>query len=195
MELINNNIDKNSIAFDIDGVLVNTMELILYLVYEKLGRNYSYDQLTEYDIAQCLNISEEDAYQVYMDILSDNYNDRLELINGAKAVMQKLAAVTDKILLITARHKLGNFKTWLCSALELPEDKIEMIGTGSFEAKLTVLREHGKTVMMEDRLETCFILAAGGITPLLFVQPWNRKPNQFMDVDWAKLDQLIDFGD
>lgn len=193
MELLQNSIDKNSMAFDVDGVLVNTMELILSLAEEKLGRTYTYDQLTEYDIAQCLDIAEEDARQIYMDIISDDYNDRLELIPGAREVMQKLAAVTDTILLITARHRLGNFKEWLCNALEVPEDKVKMIGTGSFEAKLEVLREHDKTVMVEDRLETCHILDEGGVTPLLFVQPWNRKPNTYMDVDWHEIDQLINY--
>lgn len=193
MELIQNSINKDSIAFDIDGVLVNTMELILHLVHEKTGRDYSLREFTEYDVSECLDIDRETAYSIYMDIMSDEYNDRLTLIDGAKDVLQKLAAVTDTILLVTARHHLGNFKAWLCAALEIPEDKVEMIGTGSFEAKLDVLRSHGKTVMVEDRLETCLILAEGGITPLVFVQPWNRKPHAFMDVDWAAIDHLLDY--
>lgn len=194
MELIAESINKDSIAFDIDGVLVNTMELILHLVQEKTGRDYSLHQFTEYDVSECLDIDKETAYEIYMDIMSDEYNDRLALIDGAKDVLQKLAVVTDKILLVTARHQLGNFKAWLCGALEIPEDKVEMIGTGSFEAKLDVLRWHGKTVMVEDRLETCLILAEGGITPLVFVQPWNRKPHNLMDVNWRIIDSLIDYG-
>lgn len=191
MDLLLNSIDKNSIAFDIDGVLVNTMAVILYLVKEKTGRDYSLHQFTEYDVSECLDIDKETAYEIYMDIMSDEYNDRLTLIDGAKTVLQKLAAATGAILLVTARHQLGGFKEWLCAALEIPEDKVHIIGTGSFEAKLDVLRDYGKTVMVEDRLETCFILAEGGLTPLVFVQPWNRKPHDFMDVDWHTIDSLI----
>lgn len=194
MELICDSIDKNAIAFDIDGVLVNTMELILHLVQKRTGKDYSMCQFTEYDVSQCLDISPETAYEIYMDIMSDDYNHHLEPIPGAKKVMQKLAQTADEILLVTARHELGNFKQWLCNALEIPENKVKMIGTGSFEAKLEVLRDHGKTAMVEDRLETCHILAAGGITPFVFVQPWNRKPHDFMDVDWQTLDSLINYG-
>lgn len=194
MDLLLNSIDKNSIAFDVDGVLANTMELVLHLVKERTGNDYSVHQFTEYDVSECLDISREMAYEIYMDLMSDEYNDRLDLIPGAKHVLQKLAAVTDTILLVTARHQLGGFKEWLCAKLEIPDDKVHMIGTGSFEAKLDVLREHGKTVMVEDRLETCFILAEGGITPLVFVQPWNRKPHDFMDVDWQVIDSLIDYA-
>lgn len=192
MELLQNSIDKDSIAFDIDGVVANTMQLILDLIQVKTGRTYALHEFTEYDVTECLDVGRETAYEIYMDIMSDRYNDRLTLIAGAQSVLQKLAAVTDTILLVTARHHLGNFKAWLCAALEIPEEKVEMIGTGSFEAKLDVLRQHGKTVMVEDRLETCLILDAGGITPLLFAQPWNNhKPHGLMTVDWRIIDHLL----
>lgn len=191
MELLQNSIDKDSIAFDIDGVVANTMQLILDLIQVKTGRTYALHEFTEYDVTECLDVDHETAYEIYMDIMSDRYNDRLTLIEGARDVLQKLAAVTDTILLVTARHHLGNFKAWLCAALELSEEKVEMIGTGSFEGKLDVLRQHGKTVMVEDRLETCLILEAGGFTPLLFAQPWNNKPHGLMTVDWGIIDHLL----
>lgn len=195
MELLQNSINKDSIAFDIDGVVANTMQLILDLIQVKTGRAYALHEFTEYDVTECLDVDHETAYEIYMDIMSDHYNDRLTLIDGARDVLQKLAAVTDTILLVTARHHLGNFKAWLCAALEIPEDKVEMIGTGSFEAKLDVLRQHGKTVMVEDRLETCLILNAGGVTPLLFAQPWNNnKPHGLMTVDWRIIDHLLAYA-
>lgn len=193
MELLPNSINKNKIAFDIDGVLVDTMPLILHLVKERTGKDYCMHQFTEYDVSECLDISRETAHEIYMDIMSDEYNHRLKLIPGAKQVLQKLTKVVDSVLLVTARHQLGGFKEWLCEQLEISLTKVHMIGTGSFEAKLEVLRDHGKTVMVEDRLETCFILAEGALTPLVFAQPWNRKPHNFMDVDWRLIDGLISY--
>ena len=71
---------------------------------------------------------------------------------------------------------------------------MEIVATGSFEAKTDILLERHISFFVEDRLETCFSLAEAGITPVLFKQPWNRANSRFVEVDtWHDLEKLIEF--
>jgi hypothetical protein len=47
-------------------------------------------------------------------------------------------------------------------------------------------------VFVEDRLATCCLLEKNSIKPILFEQPWNRKPHPFPVVkSWDELSTLI----
>jgi hypothetical protein len=68
------------------------------------------------------------------------------------------------------------------------------VATGSFEAKTDVLLENGIKWFVEDRLETCHLLKAAGIAPVVFRQPWNQEPHDYLQVgSWQELEQRIDF--
>ena len=76
----------------------------------------------------------------------------------------------------------------------LDSESVEVIATGSFEAKADVLLGKNISCFVEDRLETCFALKEKGITPVLFRQPWNRKKHPFVEVgNWEELEAMIDF--
>ncbi|HON95728.1 MAG TPA: hypothetical protein PL013_08030, partial [Deltaproteobacteria bacterium] len=61
-------------------------------------------------------------------------------------------------------------------------------------AKLEVLKRHGITHFIDDRLDTCEMLQEAGITPIVFTQPWNRKPHPFLAVEtWGDIAALIDW--
>jgi hypothetical protein len=48
---------------------------------------------------------------------------------------------------------------------------------------------------VEDRLETCYLLKDASIIPILFDQPWNRKPSAFKRVkNWDEIAELIDWS-
>ena len=47
---------------------------------------------------------------------------------------------------------------------------------------------------VEDRLETCHLLKAVGIEPVVFRQPWNQEPHDYLQVgSWQELQQRIAF--
>ena len=76
----------------------------------------------------------------------------------------------------------------------MTQDQFEVIPTGAYEAKTSVLLDRRISFFVEDRLETCFLLREAGITPVLFKQPWNREPHDFIEVgSWGELESLIDF--
>ncbi len=66
--------------------------------------------------------------------------------------------------------------------------------TISFEDKKDVLLDKKVAYFVEDRLETCFLLHDAGISPVVFKQPWNRKPHPFPEVgNWQELETMIAF--
>jgi hypothetical protein len=47
---------------------------------------------------------------------------------------------------------------------------------------------------VEDRLDTCHLLKAAGIAPVVFSQPWNREPHDYLQVaSWPELEGRIDY--
>ena len=74
------------------------------------------------------------------------------------------------------------------------EYRIDIIATGSFEAKTEILINKNKSYFVEDRLDTCYSLSSAGITSLVFKQPWNQEQHPFIEVrDWDDLKNLIAF--
>ena len=83
-------------------------------------------------------------------------------------------------------------KEWLQDGLPSVNGEMDVVATGSFEAKADVLLARGCTHFVEDRLETCFHLKKAGIEPIVFCQPWNRKPHGFREVEsWEELASCI----
>jgi hypothetical protein len=82
----------------------------------------------------------------------------------------------------------------MMQTLPFESAEVDITATGSFEAKADVLQGQGRRFFVEDRLETCFLLEAAGITPILFKQPWNRQDHPFIEVDsWPALEERIAF--
>jgi hypothetical protein len=80
------------------------------------------------------------------------------------------------------------------SVLHLEPDSIEVVATGSFDAKVDVLSSRDISYFVEDRLETCYPLFEAGVMPIIFKQPWNRKRHPFVEVaTWKELESLIKF--
>jgi len=96
--------------------------------------------------------------------------------------------------LVTARPTVAPIYDWLLSASGLTAADIDVVATGDYTAKVEVLQAKGVAYFVEDRLDTCFLLRAAGITPILFRQPWNRFSHPFIEVgSWAELGEVIAF--
>jgi hypothetical protein len=109
-------------------------------------------------------------------------------------VLNRLAECCDPLLFVTARPSRGPLVDWVRENISLDSRQVEVVATGSFEEKATVLLEKNITHFVEDRLETCFTIQEAGIVPVVFRQPWNRQPHRFLEVgSWAELARLIDF--
>ena len=180
-------------AFDIDGVVADTMRLFVDIVREEFRHgDLRYEDITCYRLEDCLDLDPEIREMVIAQIVEGSHRRPLAPIPGAPEVIARLSRLAGPVLFVTARPDAGFIEPWLHSVLPLAHNAIRVVATGDFDAKLEVLRHHEKAFFVEDRLETCFTLNDGGITPVVFRQPWNRQPHPFVEVgDWSELAALM----
>jgi len=190
-------IDPASVAFDIDGVIADTMTLFLEIARDEFHINgIRYEDIVCYDLTQCIPMDREVIEAVVARILDGNYAAPLKPIEGASDVLTRIGQYHNPVLCVTARPYLGPIRNWMLDLLSLATDSIHMLAVGSFEKKASVLVERGIGFFVEDRLETCYRLQAAGIAPILFKQPWNREAHPFLEVgSWKELEGLIEFKD
>ena len=182
-----------SIAFDIDGVIADTMRLFLDIAADEFGiSGIRYEDITCYELEDCIDMDPGMIDAVIRRLLDGGYRSRLNPLPGAAPVLQRLARCCGRLLFVTARPHVGPIEDFIRDILSDEAHAFDIVATGSFEAKSEVLQRRCITHFVEDRLETCFSLNASGITPVLFAQPWNRKPHPFIEVsNWRQIDELI----
>jgi len=186
-------IAPESIAFDIDGVIADTMTLFLDIARDEFAIDgIRYEDLRCYNLVDCVAIDPEVIDRIIARILDGGYRATLRPVPGAPAVLERLARRCGQLLFVTARPRIGPISDFVRRWLPAGLDGMDIVATGSFDAKAEVLQERRITHFVEDRLETCVTLDAAGITPVLFVQPWNRSPHAFIEVSsWGEIEDLI----
>ena len=186
-------IDPAAVAFDIDGVVADTMRLFLRIAREEYDLNeLRYQQLTHYMLEECLDIDPAIIGDIIRKLLDGSRDRYLRPIDGAVDTLNRIGNGHGFVRFVTARPDAGPIREWMQKTLSLPEERIDIVATGSFDAKVDVLKEKEISVFVEDRLETCILLDAAGITPVLFRQPWNRQPHPFTEVaGWETLGEML----
>ncbi|MGC9196947.1 MAG: 5' nucleotidase, NT5C type [Syntrophobacteraceae bacterium] len=188
-------IDLDTIAFDIDGVVADTMSVFVRLAHEKYGlTKLSKQDMLCYNLYNCLGL-EKGIIDDLIDLTLDEEHTRLlPPIAGAPEVLTELAGSTP-LRFITARTGADSISEWIFSILPtVCRRDITVIASGSPDCKLGILRQLGIRYFVEDRLETCKNLKEAGIEPLVFEQPWNRDevaPGFIRIHDWAQLRQWL----
>ncbi len=190
-------ISVGDLAFDIDGVVADTMAIFIGLAREEYGlADFTKEHLRCFDLHECLRMMDP---AIVDDLLCRTLDDEHTLLmppmEGAPEVLTELAGY-GPLRFVTARIWPESITLWLRRTLcDVSPERIEVVATGSPEAKLDVLRQLGVRCFMEDRAETCHILAREGIQPLLFDQPWNRGEDRFPRVrNWKELGMWIGAG-
>ncbi|MFH0725078.1 MAG: haloacid dehalogenase [Pseudomonadota bacterium] len=185
-----------AVAFDIDGVIADTMTLFLDIAREDYAiEGIRLSDITSYDLQQCLDIDAGILTEISNKIVDGAYRVPLKTMPDAARILLRLADCHSPVLFVTARPYPGPICEWISVNLGLSDRQVEVVTTGSFESKAAVLLDRNISYFVEDRLETCFILQKVGVTPVVFQQPWNRQPHQFIEVDsWPALGALIDIS-
>lgn len=190
-----NMIDPSTVAFDIDGVIADTMTLFLDIArdaYDIIG--IAYEDITCYALDECLDVPLEILDDIGMRIVDGNFTTPLKIYDGAREVLHRLATCHDPVLFVTARSHSGAIEKWLHHHAALRPDQMDIVATGSYERKTDVLLERNITHFVEDRLETCYLLKEAGVTPVVFKQPWNRAPHEFLEVgSWNEIGAMIEW--
>lgn len=182
-----------AVAFDIDGVVADTMKLFLDIAKEEYAIDgIELSDITCYDLKKCIDIDAGVLKDISDKILTGDYRPSLKTIPGAARVLTQLARHHSPVLFVTARPCMGPMTEWIPGKLGLASHQAEVVTAGSFDAKTDILLDRHISYFVEDRLETCFEIHKAGVTPVVFQQPWNRQPHQFIEVNnWWALGDLI----
>ncbi len=184
----------NSLAFDIDGVVADIMTTFLMMARERfdVGHHLRYEHITTFQLDECLDLTPEVIQSLIRELIDRPHELPVAPLPQAVPVLTRLARQRP-LVFVTARDRAAPIQTWLRRTLpQVPAAAIRVVATGDHHTKLHYLLEHGIGYFVEDRLETCEQLAEHGITPILFVQPWNRRPHSFLEVaGWPQLAGLL----
>ncbi len=187
-------IPLDRLAFDIDGVVADIMTTFLAMAREKYGQGHhlTYDHITTFRLEDCLDLEPWIIRALIRELIDRPHELPIAPFPQAIPVLKRLAEEVP-LVFVTARDRAEPIQSWLNNALApVPSRAIWVIATANPDAKLRYLQAHAITYFVEDRLETCFDLAAQGITPILFAQPWNRQPHPFLEVQgWPELAHLL----
>ncbi len=187
-------IKPQDIAFDIDGVVADTMSSFIQIAKDHFGINsIRKEDITSYWLEECLDIPETVIKEIINKILEDPFGTKLKPIEGAvdtiKAICQNCP-----VYFVTARPVKEPITEWLYTILEdVPQERIRVVATGQHAMKPRVLKEIGKTYFLEDHLETCQAIHLAGLRPIVFDQPWNRDDTPFLRIhNWNQLKRLLE---
>ncbi len=188
-------IDPMTVAFDVDGVIADTMTLFLALARREYGiAGLNYEDITSYSLEDSLAMDPEVIRTILNRIMAGDYTDPLPAISGAGPVLARIAGYRSPLLFVTARPYPGPISDWMSALVGIEPAAVQVVATGTYQAKTQVLLESGIRCFVEDRLETCYRLLEEGIEPVLYRQPWNREVHPFTEVgSWRELSELIAF--
>ncbi|MEN6441557.1 MAG: haloacid dehalogenase [Syntrophobacter sp.] len=188
-------VDLEALAFDIDGVVADTMDIFVRLAHERYGLTQILkEHISSYDLRKCLDIKKEVLEDLICLTLDDEHTLQVPPMPGAPEVLSELAGTT-ALRFVTARIWPESITAWLYQTLpNVPPNRITVIASGAPELKRGILKEMGIRYFVEDRIETCRLLKEAGIQPFLFTQPWNKyEPDDgFIRIDnWAMLKEWV----
>jgi len=184
-------IAPTDIAFDFDGVVADTFRLFVQMANQDHGLNIAYEDITEYDFLNAIDIDRNIAAQILETITEIPPDLDLRPNKGAPGTLARLAAASP-LLLITARPNPQPVHRWFAKTMPDLVPSLHIEATGESTAKLPVLKAREVRYFVEDRLDTCHRIAEMGITPIVYEQPWNRRPHPFQVVhDWDDIARLI----
>jgi uncharacterized protein len=185
----------DQLGFDFDGVIADTAEAFVRLACLEYGYcGFHPSDITSFSPADCLSIPEAVVEQIFTDILTDSIAAGLQPLPGAISALTRMSA-TAPVTIITARSLSQPVCDWL-DQLIAPKnrEKIRVIATGDHDDKLRHIHAHRLKFFIDDRLETCRLLALEKIIPYLFSQPWNRHYQHSLRTvnDWDDIMTLVD---
>lgn len=185
-------ISPKEIAFDIDGVVADTFRVFVDRARNDYGYGFTYEEITEYEFLEVLDITEEDSDTIIGDLIRSPIKSGVQPMQGAREVLTRLSR-SGPLLFVTARPEKDPIIEWVYYQLpDVDKSRIHLEATNTHREKLPILLESGMKYFVEDRLETCYLLEEASLSPIIFEQPWNKKAHPFpVAKDWADLSAMI----
>ncbi len=172
---------KQTLAFDIDGVIVDWCGSFLRFVNTELGTNMAYDECKYHDLSKCFNLSVELMKKLRVKYDASTNVGNLTYIDGAKQSMKKLAKYY-QLAIITSRQADLEEDTDRWLDLNFPNvsryysmgRKNPFAGAEGRKFKPQIAEEIGAVCLVEDNEEEFHHWDSRHVEPICFPQPWNE---------------------
>lgn len=181
------------IGFDFDGVIADTAEAFIRLACSEYHYcSFTAEDITNFELENCLDIPRELVEKIFTDILHDSISTQLLPMPGAVECLEQFTQ-TSPVTIITARSLKEPVFDWLDRFLaQTAREKIRVVITGDHNDKVRHIHQHGLKYFIDDRAETCKQLVQENITPFVFTQPWNRDRHELQTVaNWNEIRTLV----
>lgn len=158
------------IAFDVDGVVLQSIDVILDYVNVKQGRNLQVNDLTGWDL-EPIGLDMQTLIEAADFMYSQEF---IHPYPGAVEVLEFIHEITgEPLLFITGRRRP---ETALRQLQQLPWKKTrpKMVVTGGDRDKRSYLQETSTAFIIEDDTKYLQDYLNAGIGVGLMIQPWNR---------------------
>ncbi|MEA3507143.1 MAG: hypothetical protein U9R36_06625 [Elusimicrobiota bacterium] len=163
-----------NIGVDIDGVIVDTVEVYLQYIYKVTGRRFKQKDITEYFFEDCLAISREEVTKAVEMMFEEDIWDSIPFYDGALDALKKIGS-EHNLYIITSRPPVAKKSTqaWI-QKRGIPAEKTIFT---DMDSKLDYIKEHDLELdcFIEDRLEFALEVAQEVPEVLLMDRPWNRR--------------------
>jgi uncharacterized protein len=186
-------IPLQEIGFDFDGVIADTAEAFIRLACFEHGYcSFTGEDITNFELDNCLNIPRELVERIFTDILNDSLATQLLPMPGAVECLEQFT-LTSTVTIITARSLDNPVFDWLDRFFtKKAKENIRVVATGDHNDKVRHIHQHSLKYFIDDRAETCKQLVLENITPFVFTQPWNKDRHSLQTVNsWEEIRALI----
>lgn len=159
------------IAFDVDGVVLNSIEIILDHMAMATGKTFSPHTLVSWELEE-LGV---DAATIWSAIDHLFSLPKVEPYDGAVESLSRIYhAIGEPLVFITGRGDPGTARRQM-EALHWPSGMPEMIVTGGDRDKRPYIAREGIDFLIEDDPYYVKEYLEAGIGVGLMLRPWNRQ--------------------
>lgn len=186
-------IQIDEIGFDFDGVIADTAETFIKLVCREYGHcSFTKDDITNFDLENCLDLPLAHVEKIFTDILTDSIGTGLQPMDGAIEALTRFSQIST-VTIITARPIQQPVFDWLDRFFPAATcKKMRVIATGDHNDKVRYIHKYNLKYFVDDRAETCLQLGRENIIPIVFSQPWNKNRHTLQTVaNWLEIEKLI----
>ena len=187
-----NKINPALIGFDIDGVVADTGGAFIRIAGEEYGINsITLEDITSFEVIDCLDVDQGIIEAIFTRLLDAPLSAGLQPMEDAISVLHRFADEAP-LTFVTARPHKKPIARWLKNFLQPATfEKIRLVAMGVHDNKTSYIKDLGLKYFVDDRLQTCRMLANEGITPLVYNQPWNKNGHDLPTVnDWQAIRNL-----
>jgi uncharacterized HAD superfamily protein len=183
------------VSFDVDGVVGDIFGHFARVAEAEFGiTGLDFDSVRNYtELDKELGLPRQTIYQIVQTMLFGDWALKIKPYPGATDLLARWGRA-HRLLFVTARPEGSPVEAWLRGLLKnLPPERIEIVLVSDPDHKANLLVEKGVQAFVEDRLDTCLMIASKtNVRPIIFDQPWNRHWHPFEVVrSWAEIETLV----